>query len=650
MKKELPKIRKTKFIYNQEREYNFDVNENITFHNLKKMIASAANLEKIGIRIWHEEVEYTSKENETLDSEFPQLNPVIFNLEMNTKRIDDYDRLLKLRLNQEYCKNHEGKYPYFYCHNCMKSICSECIISGEHKDHDIKEKYDYLQNSKILIEKIFKDFDNEKLDPTGKLKLKELKKIIKTDFAQLIRMLQQLENCLNQSIDLFIEDNKNHIEQIEKNYRILKASCTEGLDLLKNRLDIESIMLDENIYLEFDKKFKELELQKQRFLNDVKNRRNYNDNITQLESIINDIYSKIFEFLKKFKYQPYRFPSEPVPNINPNDVHSNILKGVKNMPRSYYTSSYKKKFANDYQYPQDSTELEFAPKNLNFKDNNDYLKFRMIKRNTNDIQKTYGQLLCMPIINTKMVLTYDCNQSEIEKKTLDSLIFKKPFNEECAWICHDNCLYVSGGISDGTISKEMYKYNPETNIIVQLSMLPEGRYGHTMCADDNNCLYLVGGNDTSILKYDLNLNRWFKLTLSLNEKRNHPNAFVYKDILYVAFGENKNKIIPTILKGKLTGSGKMDVIAKDDKNKRIFAGCILKDNFVYLTGGKDSDNKLLNNVIKIDLNDGIIGIFSYHDLKEPVRFGQSDIPKINDSYYGYFQLDGDNDFVIITIH
>ena len=145
-----PRIITTIFILGDLRKYNLDVNENITFHTLKKMIASASNLEKIGIRIWHNSEEFTQYEEETLVSKIPNENPITFQLAMKSKFIDNYERLLKVRYNQEFCKLHEGKYSYFYCFNCRKNICSECILTGEHKYHEIKEMYDYLQNLQCL--------------------------------------------------------------------------------------------------------------------------------------------------------------------------------------------------------------------------------------------------------------------------------------------------------------------------------------------------------------------------------------------------------------------------------------------------------------------------------------------------------------------
>ena len=51
---QLPKIRQTLFIVDKNRRYLFDVNQNIQIKKLKQMIIHAADLNKTGLRIFHE--------------------------------------------------------------------------------------------------------------------------------------------------------------------------------------------------------------------------------------------------------------------------------------------------------------------------------------------------------------------------------------------------------------------------------------------------------------------------------------------------------------------------------------------------------------------------------------------------------------------
>jgi hypothetical protein len=144
MQVELPQIRQTLFIVDPTRQYLFDVNQNITIKKLKRMIIAAADLNKVGLRIFHDGVEYTNNDDDALDELFPDLQKVEFDIRYSYDQVEDLEEIIDLKLKQ-YCPEHNGKYPYFYCFTCEKSICSDCLRSGAHNDHETKEKYDYLQ-------------------------------------------------------------------------------------------------------------------------------------------------------------------------------------------------------------------------------------------------------------------------------------------------------------------------------------------------------------------------------------------------------------------------------------------------------------------------------------------------------------------------
>ena len=159
---EIPKIRQTLFIIDHNRQYLFDVNQNITIKKLKRMIVAAADLNRVGLRIFHEGKEYTDFDDSSLDQLFPDLDRVEFYIQYSYDKIEDLEEIIDLRLKQ-HCPIHTEKYPNFYCFTCGKSVCSNCFGSGDHQNHDIKEKYDYLQESRNLVEILFKDLkDNFK--------------------------------------------------------------------------------------------------------------------------------------------------------------------------------------------------------------------------------------------------------------------------------------------------------------------------------------------------------------------------------------------------------------------------------------------------------------------------------------------------------
>ena len=258
--KEFPKIRQTLFIVDKNRKYLFDVNQNILIKRLKRMIIAAADLNKVGLRIFHEGVEYTLYDESALDELFPNLNLVEFYIQYSYDQVEDLEEIIDLKLCH-HCNLHPGKYPYFYCFTCGRSICSGCLLSGDHTGHETKEKYDYLQESKNLVELLFKDlkdiFKNRKEGSDDAVN--ELKAKVKIQlFPKLGEIIKQIEENMLKLIIFYLEKEKGNYNIIENNVKLLKSHCEEGLNKLKKEIVIEDIMVDENIFLTFDSKFKEI--------------------------------------------------------------------------------------------------------------------------------------------------------------------------------------------------------------------------------------------------------------------------------------------------------------------------------------------------------------------------------------------------------
>ena len=299
---ELPKIRQTLFIVDRSRKYLFDVNQNILIKRLKKMIASASGLNKVSLRLFHEGKEYTQYDESALDELFPDLDLVEFDIQYSYDQVEDLEEIINLKL-KNCCPFHGGKYPYFYCFTCGKSICSDCLFSGEHKGHEIKEKYDYLQESKNLVELLFKDlkdiFKNTKEGSTGAVN--ELKNKVNIQFfPKLVEMVKQIEQKMMNLILYFLEKEKENYNTIENNVKLLKSHCQEGLDKLKKEIVIEDIMVDENVFLTFDSKFKEIGNEKEKFKDDIQKYKQFSENLFLIQSIIEKTYKEIYDFLNKY--------------------------------------------------------------------------------------------------------------------------------------------------------------------------------------------------------------------------------------------------------------------------------------------------------------------------------------------------------------
>ena len=147
---DLPKIRQVIFHLSGTRQYQFDVNQNITVRGLKKMIIAAANLQKGTLQVFYKGVEYTESEELALE-EFSTEQVTDLTISYHRDQLNDSISKVKVNLG-DYCPQHDAKFLYFYCYDCSKSICSQCLTSVEHTGHNFIEKYDYLRNSRDLIE------------------------------------------------------------------------------------------------------------------------------------------------------------------------------------------------------------------------------------------------------------------------------------------------------------------------------------------------------------------------------------------------------------------------------------------------------------------------------------------------------------------
>ena len=334
---EKPEIRQTLFIVDPKRQYLFDVNQNITIRKLKKMIVAAADLNKVGLRIFHDGVEYTNYDDEALDALFPNLQRVEFYLRLSYDQVEDLEEIIDLKLKQ-YCPEHKGKYPYFYCFTCGKSICNDCLMSGAHNNHETKEKYDYLQNSRNLVELLFKDLKDILKNAKGVNvnSVEDLKaKVSIQFFPKLVEMVKQIEQKMLNLILFFLEKEKGNFKTIENNVNLLKNHCEEGLDKLKQEIVIEDMMIDENVFLTFDSKFKEIGKEKERFKEDIEKYKQFSDNLYLIQNIIEKTYKEIYDFLLKyltvteFEDLKNKINSQNISTIDKKKIFDKLLSNIK---------------------------------------------------------------------------------------------------------------------------------------------------------------------------------------------------------------------------------------------------------------------------------------------------------------------------------
>ena len=661
---ERPQIRKAIFILDKTRRYGFDVNQNITIHNLKRMIVSAANLNRATLRIFHDGIEYTQREYESLDALFPNEKVVEFTLGVDFNSEEELDSLLQIRLNRCYCTLHDAKYPYFYCYGCNKSICSSCLLSGDHSGHDIKEKYDCLQSSRLLIEKIFQDIKIN-LEKINDDKINDIKRMISLQFtSELVQMVKKIENEFQYLVTAFVAKEKDNIDKVKTNLVKLKSHCTEGLDTFKNEHEIEDLIIDEQLFLEFDAKFNDIASEKELMKKDINKCAAYSKILDIIISEVNKSYEEIKLFLQRY------LKSEIYDNIR-RRIEETIVNDVKKediIERHFSTNKKPKQVLRRIEHaPQQFATIYEEDEHMEVDNNNNNnhkyapeatpsLPVKPTKHkktsefNVNDIEL----LICQPKENTPEVIIYsrtvDKRESIINKTIQNSLFSIPAFPNNCAWYNYNNKLYISGGYLKGFLSngpsEKFYEYNPLQNTLSRLPDMPEQKQGHSMCVDNSNNLYVIGGNTNSILKYSFTTNTWTKLGIKLSTQRNHPSCVIRDNsVLYVFYGVNDSKkYVQSIEKGNLNSTSECTVVNKDKINL-VYSGIIPSEgNSVFLIGGINEKEKQIKTAKKFNFQNNTIESSTFL-LDEAACFHQNVLPDLGEGVYGYFILEGDMHFM-----
>jgi hypothetical protein len=255
--------------------------------------------------------------------------------------------------------------------------------------------------------------------------------------------------------------------------------------------------------------------------------------------------------------------------------------------------------------------------------------------------KSYDNYICQPIENTNQILIYDSINDTVNKNIINFSIFtfdKFPIN--CSWFNKDNCLYISGGIINNQICKYFLKFDPIKKSIERLIDLPEEKFNHTMICDNNNNLYIIGGNSNTILKYNFDNQKWVNLNLRLKYERNHPMCFIKDNFIYVFWGiNNYNHYISSIEKADLNSKNSFFEIINKENIHLIYSGIIQKndkDNLFFI-GGRN-ENGIINTAIKYNIQNNNIENTSF-ELNEGITFHQCILPRLNKNVYGNFILD-----------
>lgn len=574
------------FTFNNALTYTIDVNGSITFHDLKNMISSAAEIPKNTFKMMNQNHDYTDMNTELLQNCFPNEQNIHFQVIITQVMQSSNESMIKLRL-AEYCFSHSNKYLLYYCYSCNKSICSVCFQSIEHNSHQIIEKSDYLQSSKHLVEAIFKDLfsqtDTSQISNISKAELLQ-RKLNKIDFPNLHLLLNNIEMNCDEIITSFKENSKTLISDINHHKQLIKKNCCSNLDFLKKEIGIEKIIADEKVFLTFDKKVKELSIFKKEILSSYEMFRSFNNQ-----------YESIDQLCEK--------------------IHSNILNILNNQLK--------------------------AKEILQMKDINN--KESLINMTNNEIsqkknrQTNFKKYILTPIYNTQELLISSTN-FEIKKITVNFPIISgiACFFNNLAFCNLNNTLYLSGGLlSNNKPCQIFYKYEFGSKSITFFRNMKFPRYNHTLIAKDG-FIYAVGGFETNTSEiFSLSTNKWERIDEMIKERQRPMLAF-YNTFLYCFGGYSSKGYEISIEKINIHNQmSKWEIVPYVNSTEYEFklccSGLILSNNELYFIGGIN-DNGILNTVHWYDFDNNT---FFKNDkgIQEKVSFIENTLFLMEDDYY-----------------
>ena len=642
-----PHIRQTIFHVNKDLKYNIDVNCTITFHYLKRMIAAAARLKKNSFRIYHDNEDLTDYEGISLEEIFPN-DPVIeFNLFIEEKKEDNLtESVIKLKLN-EYCSEHQAKYLSYYCYTCQMSICSLCYKT-EHSDHQVIEKFDYLQPSRLLMDNLLGDENRFKTDNTvdkSQITLELKAKLKEKLFAQLHELLNEVEFKIIDVIDYFVNSVETTKVNINDNATSIKDLCAQGLDKLKDDISFDKLIIREDIYLTFDKKYKEFLMEEQRFKDDNIKYVELNNNYTPIETMIQAIYDDIFHVISKnIENQIYNDIKNNISHylvnkISKEEIMEKIFSDIA-VPRKSLLkrscmgipdlNSGSSKMGDNGQHngnPADSAFGTFAPEmdkpvsqtqptivealktaieqSSKIVEEDEPMKSKddsNIKESSKRIR--VGKICVMYPYENSNKISYEMEEGEQMEDTVEfpSLSSVKHFLENNAHCNYKNVLYISGGINpiDKKESNSVLKFDPNYKSVVMMASMTRPRTSHSMIGADNY-IYAIGGYGTNTCeKFNLNTQVWEKMPSLSQGERMHPILYVNNNDLYAFFGHSKEGYLDTVERLNLKSpNAKWEIVGyknTDDLNLKIYgSGIVGMNDQVFFFGGK-TEKEIMSSV------------------------------------------------------
>ena len=296
-----PNLVKCKFMLNNQKTFSLEFDHKIEIKQLKEMISIAVKLRRNTFKLLYKGIDYSDCNEDSFHSLFNDTPLETFVIEpKNEEQIKDETEIV-IRM-ESWCPFHSSQFLTHYCFNCNKSICSECLINGIHKEHKIQDKCFYLLNSKNLVEKMFPNWPKNPYDEiksnfdVSSLKQK-VNDLMFKKLYDMIDLIRQKMITLIENTDIITRDS---LENLRDSVRNVKASCFKALNNLKEKINIKDIVNDEKIFIKFDSLYKEMiNIENDNFKKNLNSFKELNSKSSLLiPPFIDNVYSSIFNILK----------------------------------------------------------------------------------------------------------------------------------------------------------------------------------------------------------------------------------------------------------------------------------------------------------------------------------------------------------------
>jgi hypothetical protein len=533
--------------------------------------------------------------------------------------------------------------------------------------------------------------------------MEDLKRKIKvTYFPSLIELLRKIEEKLIDLLDTVITVSETSFTSVTTNVGLIKEHCTHGIEKLKEEIDIESMMLDEEVFLTFDKKYNELEGEKRRVEKDVEKFKQLHESFKKVTDNVERIHKEIYTCLHgNFTSSIYldlkkEFQSNIINKVTREEIFHKILSDVK--PKSERKSQYlegRRSANRQHESPvkkkHDFNSVRDPIANNNVQMSNNISGPSMVEvalkeaasliaaEKSNIESQSLGKPLTLTqalekglvnvnvdekiimrvIPNTKDVVIYDDNHASMETKQPSFGLFFgiTKFLKDCTWINHNSKLWISGGFRSSNDPANIFLvYNHLTDTLTMLSNMTSSRANHSMIFY-KDYIYAVGGAGTPHCeRYDIEKNVWARFgTNLLSKERQRPILYVHKNYLYAFFGIGTGGAMLDSVErlNMFMNTPKWEIVPyqNPDKLDLKLEGCGIamrkSDKELLFFGGKGKEG-IRSTVFFFDYS---LSMFSPVNtvLDETPYFIETRLIELGDIYYGQFDNEAGNHFLRLQI-